>query len=81
MIKFIFIGIISIMSFQSSEVLIEEKISSEEVPCRISCELTIRDRDGILVTSSASAGGIFTSCTKAREKACAKALAKIKNEN
>jgi len=79
MIKFIFIGIISITSFQSRDLLIEEKIPNEEVPCRITCELTIRTRSGKLVTSSATAGGIFTSCTRAREKACAKALAEIKN--
>ena len=79
MIKSVIIGIISFMAFQSSEVLMEEKVPIDETPCRISCTISMPDRYGRIVTSSATAGGIFTSCTSAREKACAKALAEIKN--
>ncbi|HKK77409.1 MAG TPA: hypothetical protein VJ953_20185 [Saprospiraceae bacterium] len=80
MIKSILIGIISFMSIQSSEVLMEEMVPNDEVPCRITCTITMPNREGRIVTASATAGGIFTSCTKAREKACAEALAMIKDE-
>lgn len=80
MIKSIFIGIITLMSVQSNEVLIKERLPNDEVPCRITCTITMPNREGRTVTASATAGGIFTSCTRAREKACSEALAMIKNE-
>lgn len=81
MIKSIFIGIISFLVVQSSEIPIEEKIPDDEVFCRITCAIMAWNQDGHLVYATATAGGIFTSCTKAREKACAKAFAQVNNEN
>ncbi len=50
-----------------------EKAESNKNVCRITCSVSTKDEDGNVVTYTATAGSIFTSCETAGEKACTKA--------
>lgn len=70
-----------IMLFSSISIAsgkMEKKMNRNNLPlsedfCRICCTISTADSNGGLVGFTACAGGIFTSCETATEKACMKA--------
>jgi len=74
MLKGLFLGVVSLFIFNAADAKIN---STEEIDCRVTCTITVADGFGGAVGISATAGNIFTGCSRARERACRKAHKKI----
>lgn len=72
MLKGLFIGIITLFTF-NSENTEAELISPDETVCRVTCTVSIPDGFGGMIGVSGTAGNFLTSCESAREKACKRA--------
>jgi hypothetical protein len=64
---------LNLMTLFSPKTIEEPKISAKPEPCRITCTVTVYDTEGNSVSFTATAGGIFTSCETAGQRACDKA--------
>lgn len=71
---------LNLMTLLSPTTIEQQKTSTELKVCRMSCSVTWYDEaEETYITFSASAGGIFTSCDNALEKACDRAYASSNN--
>lgn len=74
---FILVTFLSVSGGSNIKAMMKEGWLTEEAICRVTCTINIPDGLGGSIGISASAGGIFTDCETAGERACRKVLDNI----
>lgn len=73
MLKGLFIGIVTLFTFNTSNTE-KELISPDDTVCRVTCTINVPNPVGPgTIGISGTAGNFLTSCETAREKACKRA--------
>lgn len=73
MLKGLFLGVVSLFTFNSTLTDVETTVT-EEIVCRVTCTISVPDGFGGTIGFSGTAGNFLTSCESARDKACRRAF-------